>query len=145
MPTADILIIEDDATDSLVLKEALSETAIAANIAVVSHVDEALKYLNNKAPYEKAPRPDLILMDLKMPHLNGHDLLLMIKRDMRLKHIPIIVLTSSKNENDIMESYQLQANCYIVKPNDVIKFKRVVGVINDFWLGIAKLPPKEKD
>lgn len=143
MPTADILIIEDDATDSLVLKEAMRDTAIAANITVVNHVDEALKFLNNKAPFGKAPRPDLILMDLKMPNLNGHDLLLMIKRDMRLKHIPVIVLTSSKKENDITESYKLQANCYIVKPTDFIKFKRVVSVINDFWLGIAKLPPKD--
>lgn len=144
MQKADILIIEDSETDSVLMQEAIKDTIMANSVTAVSHVDEALGFLNHKPPFENAPRPDLIIMDLKMPHLDGHDLLLMIKRDMRFKHIPVIVLTSSDKDNDITESYKLQANCYIVKPDNFIKFKRIVSVINDFWLGIAKLPPKDE-
>ncbi|MGH1399328.1 MAG: response regulator [Alphaproteobacteria bacterium] len=148
MPTnnkpADILIIDDNESDAMLMEEAVKDTVMANSIKIVHSAAEGIKYLNQAEEYENAPRPDLILLDLKMPEMDGHDFLKIIKNDPRFLHIPIIVLTTSSDNNDIAESYRLHANCYIVKPVNFTKFKAMVAVINEFWLGIAHLPPKDR-
>lgn len=142
MTKADILIIEDSETDSVLIQEAIKQTVMANSVYAVSEPDEALRFLNNKGDFIDVPKPDLIIMDLNMPNIDGHEFLKLIKGDRRFSYIPIIVLSGSDKADDIAESYRLHANCYIVKPTNFVKFKSVVGVINDFWLGIARLSPK---
>lgn len=139
----DILIIEDNQSDAILMQEAIKETMMENNVTIMNEATEAIKYLNQKDEYANAPRPDLILMDLKMPSFNGFEFLQIIKKDPRFSAIPVIVLTGSDDETDITQAYKLMANCFVVKPVNFVKYKRVVSVINDFWLGIAKLPPKE--
>ncbi len=139
----DILIIEDNQSDAILMQEAIKETMMENKVTIMNEATEAIKYLNQKDEYANAPRPDLILMDLKMPSFNGFEFLQIIKKDPRFSAIPVIVLTGSDDETDITQAYKLMANCFVVKPVNFVKYKRVVSVINDFWLGIAKLPPKE--
>ena len=101
---------------------------------------EALKYLRQQKPYEKAQRPDLILLDLNLPRKDGREVLLDIKNDPELKRIPVVVITSSSEEQDILKSYNLHANCYVTKPIDLQQFATVVHAIEDFWMSIVKLP-----
>jgi len=138
-----ILIIDDSETDIMLMDEAIKTTAVEAQTFSVNSASDAFKFLNKKDEFADQPTPDLILLDLKMPDLDGHDFLKVIKKDPRLMHIPVIVLTTSSRDVDVMKSYQLHANCYIVKPVNFMKFKKVINVINDFWLGITKLPPQE--
>lgn len=139
----DILIIDDSPSDTLLMEEAIQDTIIANSIYIVHEAADAIKFLNKKEPYEDSPRPDLILLDLKMPEFDGHEFLRVVKKDPRFAHIPIVVLTTSNDKKDIEESYRLQANCYIVKPVNFMTFKKTINVINEFWLGVARLPPKD--
>ncbi len=139
-----ILLIEDNPGDVRLTTEALKEGKIHVEMDVVQDGVEALAYLRQKGKYAKAPRPDLILLDLNLPKKDGREVLAEIKADEDLKRIPVVILTISKDEEDIMKSYNLHANCYITKPVDLKQFIKVVQSIEDFWLTVVKLPPNHK-
>lgn len=138
----EILLVEDSAGDIRLTREALSEAKVANNLAVARDGIEALAYLRREGSHGDAPRPDIILLDLNMPRMDGRELLEHIKADASLAAIPVVVLTTSKAEEDIVRSYQLHANCYITKPVDLEQFLKVVRSIEDFWLTVVRLPPK---
>lgn len=137
----EILLVEDNPGDVRLTLEALKEARIQNKINVVSNGVEAIDYLRRNAGYAEATRPDLILLDLNLPRKDGREVLQEIKNDSDLKRIPVVVLTTSKAEEDILRTYNLHANCYITKPVDLDQFMRVVRSIQDFWLSIVKLPP----
>lgn len=136
-----ILLVEDNSGDVRLIKEAFKEGKIRLDMEVVQDGVEALAYLRQKGKYAKAPRPGLILLDLNLPKKDGREVLAEIKTDEDLKRIPVVILTISKDEEDIMKSYNLHANCYITKPVDLKQFMKVVQSIEDFWLTIVRLPP----
>jgi chemotaxis family two-component system response regulator Rcp1 len=138
----EILLIEDSPADVRLTKEALKEEKIHNSLSVVKDGVEAMAFLRRQGKYAGAPRPDLILLDLNLPKKDGREVLEEIKSDKELKVIPVVVLTISKAEEDVIKSYDLHANCYITKPIDLNQFSRVVKTIQDFWLTIVKLPPK---
>lgn len=138
----EILLVEDNPADVRLTKEALKEEKIHNNLNVVKDGIEALAFLRKQAPFQKAVRPDLILLDLNLPRKDGREVLKEIKEDENLKCIPVVVLTISDAESDILKTYNLHANCYITKPIDLTQFSKVVKSIQDFWLSIVKLPPK---
>lgn len=138
----DILLVEDNPGDVRLTIEALKEAKVMNKLATVSDGVEALAYLKRQAKYAHASRPDLILLDLNLPKKDGREVLGEIKKDPALKRIPVVILTTSKAEADILKSYDLHANCYITKPVDLDQFIKVVRSIEDFWLSIVRLPPK---
>jgi len=138
----EILLVEDNPADVRLTQEALLEEKLHNNLNVVNDGVEAIAYLRKQGKYSNSVRPDLILLDLNLPKKDGKEVLREIKNDDDLKLIPIVVLTVSKAEEDILKSYNLHANCYINKPLDLNQFSRVVKSIKDFWLTIVKLPPK---
>ena len=138
----EILLIEDNPGDVRLTQEALREAKVINNLAVVSDGVAALEYLRRKGPYANAVRPDVILLDLNLPRKDGRKVLAEIKGDPELKRIPVVVITSSSSEEDVLRSYNLHANCYISKPVDLEQFMAVVKSVEDFWMGIVKLPPK---
>lgn len=138
----EILLIEDNPADVRLTVETLKEEKICNKLNVVSDGEEALDYLRKKGKFASAARPDLILLDLNLPKIDGRQVLKEIKSDEKLKTIPVVVLTMSKSEEDILKSYKLHANCYITKPVDLAQFSKVARTIQDFWLTIVKLPPK---
>lgn len=138
----EILLVEDSPADVRLTKEALKEEKIHNNLSVVNDGVEAMAFLHRQGKYSKAARPDLILLDLNLPKKDGREVLKEIKSDKELKAIPVVVLTISKAEEDVIKSYNLHANCYITKPIDLNQFAKVVKTIQDFWLTIVKLPPK---
>lgn len=140
----EILLVEDSPADVRLTKEALKEEKLYNNLNVVNDGVEAMAFLRREGKYAKAARPDLILLDLNLPRKDGREVLLEIKSDEKLKIIPVVVLTVSKAEEDVLKSYKLHANCYITKPLDLSQFSRVVKTIQDFWLTIVKLPPKNR-
>ena len=140
MSLVDILLVEDSPGDVRLTMEALADAKISNNINVASDGLEALKYLRREGEHANATRPDLILLDLNMPRMDGRELLGIIKEDEFLRTIPVVVLTTSQSESDILESYDLRANCYITKPVDLDQFLVVVNSIQEFWLSIVKLP-----
>ena len=133
----EILLVEDNPADVRLTQEALREGKVRNNLHVARDGEEALAFLRR----EGEPRPDLILLDLNLPRRDGREVLQEIKSDPRLKTIPVVVLTTSGAEADIVKSYSLHANCYITKPVDLDQFITVVKSIDDFWLTIVKLPP----
>jgi two-component system, chemotaxis family, response regulator Rcp1 len=137
----DILLVEDNPGDADLAREALEGNKMCNELRVVSDGEEAMAYLRRQGKYCDAPRPDLILLDLNLPKKDGREVLAEIKADEDLKRIPVVVLTMSMDEEDILKSYNLHANCYITKPIDVSQFFKVVKTIEDFWLGIVVLPP----
>lgn len=137
----EILLVEDNGADVRLTKEALKEGKVLNNLSVVANGVEAIDFLHRKGKYADSPHPDLILLDLNLPKKNGYEVLGEIKNDPDLKRIPVVVLTISKSEEDIMKSYNLHANCYISKPVGLDKFIKVVKSVEDFWLTIVKLPP----
>ena len=141
---SNILIIDDNETDAMIMQEALESVIIGNDVKILNNAADAIDLLNNKGDFEKEEKPDLILLDLNMPDLNGFEFLRIVKKDPRFIQIPVIVLSGTEDPENINECYQLGANCFIQKPNDITKFKQVVAVINEFWLGIATLPKKEK-
>lgn len=138
----EILLVEDSPADVRLTKEALKEEKIHNNLSVVNDGVEAMAFLHRQGKYSKAARPDLILLDLNLPKKDGREVLKEIKSDKEFKAIPVVVLTISKAEEDVIKSYNLHANCYITKPIDLNQFAKVVKTIQDFWLTIVKLPPK---
>ena len=138
----DVLLVEDNPGDVRLMKEALQDDKLIYNLHVVVDGIEAMDFLLQKGDFAKAPRPDLILLDLNLPRKDGREVLAEIKNDPALKHIPVVVLTSSKAEEDILKTYELHANCYISKPVDLEQFSKVVKSINDFWFTVVRLPRK---
>lgn len=136
----EILLVEDDPGDVLMTTEALEESKLLHKLDVLDNGEEAVKYLRREAPYEDAPRPDLVLLDLNLPRLDGREVLSIIKADPSLRQIPCVVLTTSDAEEDVMRSYDLHANAYVTKPVDFNSFSRVVRQIDDFFFTIVRLP-----
>ena len=136
----EILLIEDNAGDARLAKEALRDAKVRNNLTWISDGIDALAYLRREGKYDKAPRPDLILLDLNLPRKDGREVLSEIKADERIKCIPVVILTTSQAEEDVLRAYHLNANCYIPKPVDLDRFIKVVKTIEDFWLTIVKLP-----
>ncbi|MFC4721723.1 response regulator [Geojedonia litorea] len=138
--SAHILLVEDSEGDILLTTEALEDSKIINKISIVRNGEEALNYVFKKGDYEHVELPDLILLDINLPLKNGHEVLQAIKANDAVKHIPIIMLTTSSSEVDVRRSYKEHANCYITKPVDVNEFIKAVTSIEDFWLNLVKLP-----
>ena len=138
----DILLVEDNPGDVRLTREALRESKVRNNMFVVEDGVEAMAFLRQQGKYAKAPRPDLIILDLNLPRKSGREVLAEVKCDDSLKLIPIVVMTVSTSEEDILKAYQLNANCYITKPIDFEQFMKITRSIEEFWLTIVKLPPK---
>lgn len=136
----EVLLVEDSPGDVRLTQEAFRHANCAIKLHVVSDGVEAVAFLEQKGPYAGSPRPDLILLDLNLPRMDGREVLARIKADENLKSIPTVILTTSDAEADIAASYQLQANCYLSKPVQLEAFDSLVTSINDFWLTRAKLP-----
>jgi CheY-like chemotaxis protein len=137
-----ILLAEDNPGDVRLTREAFKEGKIKNNLYVVGDGLEAMSFLRQEGAYHDVPIPDLILLDLNMPKMDGREVLEAVKTDPKLKQIPVIILTTSDAEIDILRSYELHANCYISKPVDLDKFIEVVKQIEEFWFSIVRLPPK---
>lgn len=135
-----ILIVEDDPADIRLTKEALKSKKIYTTMYEVPDGIEAMHFLHKNGQYADMPTPDLILLDLNMPRMDGREVLAEIQKDVKLKRIPVIVLTTSEGEQDILTAYDMNANCYITKPVDWKQFVRVVELIEEFWLTIVRLP-----
>lgn len=136
----EILLVEDNPGDVRLMQEALKDNKLRNNLSVVSDGIEAMRFLRREGHYADAPRPDLVLLDLNLPRLDGREVLKQIKDDDALKRIPVVVLTTSKAEEDIVKSYDLHANCFITKPVDLDRFIQIVRAIEDFWFTMVKLP-----
>lgn len=136
----EILLVEDNPADVRLTLEMLGEAKIRNHVSVMTDGQAALAYLRREDEHAAAPRPDLILLDLHLPKKNGQEVLLEIKADPDLRRIPVVVLTSSKDEQDILRSYDLHANCYVTKPVDLEQFGLVVKSVEDFWFTLVKLP-----
>ncbi len=139
-----ILLVEDNPGDIRLTKEALREGKVYNEMHVATDGLEALAFLRQKGQYANAPRPDVVLLDLNLPLMNGVEVLAEIKADHHLKRIPVIVLTTSEDERDILKSYDLHANAYVTKPVDLERFIEIIEQIEGFWLTIVKLPPTEQ-
>ncbi|MGA2092679.1 MAG: response regulator [Sedimentisphaerales bacterium] len=138
----EILLVEDSPSDAALTIEALEAGKVANKLTLVEDGVEAMAFLKRQGKYAKAERPDLIMLDLNLPRKDGREVLVEIKNDPDLKIIPIIVLTTSHSDKDILQSYQLNANCYITKPVDFTQFIDVVKSIEKFWLTVVTLPAK---
>jgi CheY-like chemotaxis protein len=136
----DVLLVEDDPGDALMTQEAFEHHKIRNQLHVVRDGIEALQFLRHEEPYEDAPRPGLILLDLNLPKMDGREVLAEIKADATLRPIPVVVLTTSEAEEDILRSYNLHANAYVTKPVDFDRFIEVVRQIDDFFVTVVKLP-----
>ncbi len=136
----EILLIEDSPSDADLAREALGQGKILNNLHFVEDGVEAMKFLRRKEPYLRVPRPDLILLDLNLPKKTGVEVLTEIKADQSLKLIPVVILSTSAAQEDIIQSYSLHANCYITKPVDFIQFTKVIRLIEEFWLAVVQLP-----
>lgn len=136
-----ILLVEDNPGDVRLTIEALKEDKLQNNLHVVKDGVEAIAFLRQEGEYAGVPHPDLILLDLNLPKKDGREVLKEIKADERLKRVPVVILTTSQAEEDILKTYDLHANCYITKPVSLDQFIRVVRSIEEFWLTIVKLPP----
>ena len=143
-PPVEILLVEDNPGDYRLTQEALREGKVYNNLHWAKDGVEALEFLRQQGKYERVPRPDIILLDLNLPKKDGREVLAEIKGDADLRRIPVVVLTTSNAESDILQSYDLHANCYITKPVDVDAFFGVVRSIDSFWLTIVRLPPGVK-
>ncbi|MFA6540929.1 MAG: response regulator [Bacteroidota bacterium] len=136
----DILLVEDSIGDARLAQEALKESKVRNSLHIVTDGVQAVDYLFRRNQFAQVPRPDLILLDLNLPKKDGREVLDEIKNDASLKIIPVVILTMSKAEEDVLRSYKLHANCYITKPLNLEKFIQVIKSIEDFWLSIVQLP-----
>ena len=136
----EILLVEDSPGDVRLTVEALKEAKVHNRLSVVRDGVEAMEFLQKKEPFKSVIRPDLILLDLNLPRKDGREVLAEIKSDPKLRQIPVVVLTTSRAEEDVLRAYDLHANCYITKPVDFEQFMSVVKSIEDFWLTVVKLP-----
>lgn len=139
----EILLVEDNPGDARLAREALQDAKVRNALHWVVNGEEAMDFLRQEGKHTRAPRPDLILLDLNLPRKDGREVLAEIKEDPDLKRIPVVILTVSKDEEDVMKTYNLHANCFITKPIDLNQFIKVVKSIEDFWLTVVKLPPGE--
>jgi two-component system, chemotaxis family, response regulator Rcp1 len=137
----EILLVEDNPGDVELTQDALENSKVLNKLWVVEDGEAALSFLRREGEYSAAARPDLILLDLNLPKMDGREVLAEIKNDEDFKRIPVVVLTTSRAEEDVLKSYNLHANCYITKPIDFSQFSRVVKSIKEFWLSIVVLPP----
>jgi CheY-like chemotaxis protein len=140
----EILLVEDNAPDVRLTQEALKEGKVRNNLAVVSDGVEALDYLYRRGPFADVTRPDIILLDLNLPRKDGREVLAEIKADPSLRRIPIVVLTTSSAEEDVIKTYDLHVNCYITKPVDMEQFVSVVKAIDSFWFEVVRLPVSDE-
>ena len=140
----EILLVEDNPGDVILTEEAFSAAKISNNLHIARDGEEALDYLNRASGYENAIRPDLILLDLNLPKIDGREVLDTIKSDDTLKRIPVVVLTSSEAEQDIVKTYDLHANSYVVKPINLDQFVKVVNAVESFWFSVVTLPSLDK-
>ena len=138
--TAQILLVEDNPADVLLMQEAFKDSTIVDQMHVVVDGEEALDFLCKQGQFQHSASPDLILLDLNLPKIDGREVLIELNKNPQLRRIPVIVLSSSKVEKDILESYDNSANCYIVKPIELEKFVTIVETIESFWFGLASLP-----
>ena len=141
MQPIEILLVEDNLGDIRLTQEALKDSQLRNNLSVVQDGVQALTFLRREGNYTGAPRPDIILLDLNLPRKDGREVLAEIKEDARLKRIPVVVLTTSDDEKDILVSYDLHANCYITKPVDLNRFVDIIKTIEGFWFRVVQLPP----
>ncbi len=139
----DVLLVEDSPSDAKLTAKTFKRAKVLNTLHIVEDGVEAMDFLRQTGPYQKSPRPDLILLDLNLPKKDGRQVLKEIKEDPKLQNIPVVVLTTSEAEEDILKSYKLRANCYITKPVTLQQFVRVIESIEDFWLTVVKLPPVE--
>ena len=139
----EVLLVEDDPGDELITREAFEHNKVSNRLHVAHDGQEGLDFLYQRGAFENVVRPDLILLDLNLPKKDGRQVLAEIKVDPELMRIPVVILTTSRAEEDVLKSYDLHANCYITKPIDLNQFLHVVRSIEDFWLSIVVLPPKE--
>jgi CheY-like chemotaxis protein len=138
----EILLVEDNPGDVRLTEEAMKEAKMRNNLSVACDGVEAMAFLRQEGEYADAPRPDVVLLDLNLPKKDGRAVLAEIKADPDLRRIPVVILTSSKAEEDVLNSYDLHANCYVTKPGDLEQFIEVVKSVGDFWVQIVKLPPE---
>ena len=136
-----VLLVEDNPTDQLMTREALERAKVLLNLQIVEDGVQALQYLRRSPSYAGVPRPDLILLDLNLPRRDGREVLAEIKSDPDLKLIPVVILTTSKSEEDILSAYRSQANCFITKPVGFANFYEVMRAIETFWFTVVSLPP----
>ncbi|HEX4484949.1 MAG TPA: response regulator [Terriglobales bacterium] len=140
----DILLVEDSPSDALMTKEALNHQKVLNRLHIVDDGVEAMAFLRRQGKYSEAPRPGLILLDLNLPRKNGLEVLRDLKSDAELKAIPVVVLTTSKAEEDVLNSYEAHANCYITKPVEFTKLTQAVQSIREFWVCVVTLPPETR-
>lgn len=138
----EILLVEDNPGDVRLTQEALKETKLVNKLHVVGDGEEAIAFLRKQGKHANARQPDLILLDLNLPKKDGREVLAEIKNDPDLQRIPVVVLTTSKSEQEVLKAYNLHANCFVTKPIDLDQFMHVVKSIEDFWLSIVRLPSK---
>ena len=138
----EILLVEDNPDDANLTVDALKAGKLRNRVNVVEDGVEAMSYLRREGKYAAAPRPDIILLDLNLPRKNGREVLAEVKEDPDLKRIPVVIVTTSKSEQDVFEAYNLHANCYITKPADFSEFKQVIRALELFWFQSATLPPE---
>src|SRR5918911_1812457 len=136
----EILLVEDNPGDARLTQEALKEAKIRNTLHHACDGVEAMAFLRREGAFRNAPMPDIVLLDLNLPRKDGREVLAEMKQDMRLRSIPVVVLTTSEAEQDIVRTYQLHANCYITKPVDLEKFIEIIRAIEDFWLAVVRLP-----
>lgn len=138
----EILLVEDNPVDILITRQALQDGKVYNRLHVVEDGEEAMDFLHREGKFVQAPRPDVVLLDLNLPKKSGMEVLAEMRRDAELALIPVVVLTTSEAEADILESYQLHANCFITKPVDMEQFTEVIKKIEGFWFTIVKLPAR---
>ncbi|MBF0416982.1 MAG: response regulator [Magnetococcales bacterium] len=138
----EILLVEDSPADVELTREALADSKLLNRLHVVENGEDAIAFLRRQGRYASANKPDVVLLDLNLPRKDGREVLEEIKGDPELKAIPVVVLTTSRADEDILRSYQLHANCYITKPVDLNQFFAVVKSVENFWFSVVKLPPK---
>jgi two-component system, chemotaxis family, response regulator Rcp1 len=139
----EVLLVEDNPGDVRLTIEAMKEGKLTNHISVACDGIEAMEFLRREGQFAASPRPDLILLDLNMPRKDGRQVLAEIKEDPDLKSIPVVILTTSEAEQDIVKTYELHANCYVTKPVDLEQFVKIARLIEDFWFSVVKLPPND--
>jgi CheY-like chemotaxis protein len=142
MKPLEILLVEDNPGDARLTREAFAMSKVRNHLHHAKDGDEAMAFLRRDPPFGDAPTPDLVLLDLNLPRRDGREVLEDVKRDSRLKHIPVVILTSSQADEDILRTYRLHANCFITKPVDLEQLTKVVQGIEQFWFTLVKLPPE---
>ncbi|WP_340106217.1 response regulator [Rhodohalobacter sp. 8-1] len=139
-----ILLVEDNAGDIMLIKDALEDTDSSVQVNVVNNGEKAIHYLNKEGEFKHSNKPDLVILDINLPRINGHEVLRFIKNNDEIKELPVVMLSSSSADTDINMSYKEYANCYVTKPIGVDEFTDTIHAIKNFWLSLAQLPDKNK-